>query len=116
MSTNYSFRKTIPYFSRIQSLLTMVPGVILSKYNDEQIIRNTIREDNNNDSNDNDDDNNIHNYYQYNYSDGLYLNNYPTMPDYNGNKTVDDTMAVEKNSADLSSSDLSTSSSLVSIC
>ena len=35
MLTNYSFRKTIPYFSRIQSLLTMVTGVYFSKHNDE---------------------------------------------------------------------------------
>jgi len=55
--------------------------------------------DNNNDSNGNDDDNNIHNCFQYNYSDGLYLNN-PTIPNYDGNKTVYDTMAVEMNSTD----------------
>ena len=35
MSTNYISRKTIPYFLSIQSLLTMVPGVYLSKYIDE---------------------------------------------------------------------------------
>ena len=35
MSTNYIFCKTIPYFSSIQSLLTMVPGVHFSKYLNE---------------------------------------------------------------------------------
>ena len=88
----------------------MVPGVILSKHNDEQIIRNTIREDSNNDGNGNDDDNNIHNYYQYNCSDGLYLDNYLPTPEYNGNETVDDTMAVEKSSSSDSSSDDDSSS------
>ena len=33
--SNYSFRKTILYISRIWSLLTMVPGIYISKHNDK---------------------------------------------------------------------------------
>ena len=89
-----------------------VASFILSNYNGEQIIRNTTREDNNNDSNGNDDDNNIHNCYHYNNNDRLYLDNYLSIHGYNGNKTVDDTIVVEKNSSsDSSSNDNSSSKS-----
>eukprot|EP00751_Fragilariopsis_kerguelensis_P025094 CAMPEP_0170862324 /NCGR_PEP_ID=MMETSP0734-20130129/18892_1 /TAXON_ID=186038 /ORGANISM="Fragilariopsis kerguelensis, Strain L26-C5" /LENGTH=452 /DNA_ID=CAMNT_0011236875 /DNA_START=316 /DNA_END=1671 /DNA_ORIENTATION=+ len=52
---------------------TFAAGLLLNQDRDQ---------DNNNDSNVNDDDNNSHNYYQYNYSEGLYLNNYPPIPEY----------------------------------
>jgi len=73
---------------------------------DDNNVNDTIRDDvygdrdDSNNYNDDNNRNNIHNYFQYNYSNGLYLNNYPTIPDYGGNKTVYDTMAVEMNSTD----------------